>query len=421
MSRILQLLVILSLVLRLILSSWSKIIIPNPFSDNFKWYTYYIIFILISFLYGVYIGSFEASHRIISSSNNAGVSGISLLLNSQFTRPFFEYFIAIYYFTYFAILPKYLLNTSHHINYFFRVFSYTFFISLTVGALDFLLVLLIGYEWIPRHLSDFTHVGTRFHGFAGEPRDAFVYLGFGISLLYLKSIWDKKAKINNWLIGSIFISMLLTQSSSGFIGLIFAIGLIFIYQIPKIPIRYLASIFTIILIISFTTYFAITSSDRTMLYIEAIPDAIQALQTSSDLPPVIQAQIVNIYPVWIRISEVINMNFLPLLIGTGLGSASSLNNIFFSIDGVYNPHANIIRIVYENGLIGLAIFINAFIFPIRRLIGDGNSREMITIFMLFILGLNFGHRSSTLFIFFGMALLIFSVKNKKKYMNENEA
>ncbi len=45
-------------------------------------------------------------------------------------------------------------------------------------ALDFLLVLLIGYEWIPRHLSDFTHVGTRFHGFAGEPRDAFVYLGF---------------------------------------------------------------------------------------------------------------------------------------------------------------------------------------------------------------------------------------------------
>ena len=420
LSRILQLIVVLILISRLILLPWNKVIIPNPFSKNYRWYSYYLIFILFSFIFGMYIGSFEESQKIITSSSQRGTSGISLILNSQYIRPLFEYFIAIYYFVYFAILPKYLINSPDLISYFFKIFRYTFFISLLIGALDFLLVLLLGYEWIPRHLSDFRHVGTRFHGLAGEPRDAFVYLGFGISLLYLNRVWEGDEKTNNWLIVSIFLCMLLTQSSSGFIGLIFAIVLIFIYQIPKIPLKYLASLFAVIISVSLSLYYAITSSDRTMLYINAIPDALLALQMSSELPPVIEAQIVNIYPVWTRISEVININFLPLLIGTGLGSASSLNSIFFSIDGVYNPHANIIRLVFESGLIGLAIYINAFISPIKRLSKNSMINDLLKINMLFLIGLSFGHRSATLFIFFGLMLLVLSYKDNEIKSNKDE-
>ena len=64
-----------------------------------------------------------------------------------------------------------------------------FFLSLFLGAIDLLLVAITGIEFIPRHLSDMRHVGVRFHGIAGEPRDAFVHLFLGLSLLYLRESW----------------------------------------------------------------------------------------------------------------------------------------------------------------------------------------------------------------------------------------
>ena len=415
-SRLLQLFVVTSLILRAFIIPFDKLKIPNPFAEQYKWYSYYLIFIVISFIYGYFTGAYDLGFGLTSTRKDA--SGIFIFLNSQFARPFFEYFITIYYFIYFVILPRYLLDTSQGINYFFKVFLLTFYSCLLVGILDFLLIYLIGFEWVPRHLSDFTHVGKRFHGLAGEPRDAFVYLGFGIAIFYLRSVWLNKQNISNLFIVGLFICMLLTQSSSGFIGLIISAGLIFIYQLPKMPIKYLAPIFTILIIISLTTYFAVINSTRTMIYIDAIPAAIQALESSSNLPPIIQAQIVNVYPVWVRISELMRYELLPIFIGTGFGSASILNSIFFNIDGVYNPHANIIRVIFESGVIGLLIFINAFISPLKRLISKRNIRENITMYMLFILGLSFGHRSSTLFIFFGMLLLIFSVKNKKLFKSK---
>jgi len=412
-SRVLQLFIVLSLFLKLLMTPWSKIRIFNPLFYQYKWYSYYLTFLVFSCVYGYFNGYYSVDS--FSENQSSEQSGFSAIINSQFIRPFFEYLVAIYYFVYFVILPKYLLDSSEGIDYFFKVFMFTFLLCLFVGVIDFLLVSLIGYEWIPRHLSDFRHVGIRFHGLAGEPRDAFVYIGFGMGILFLRDVWLNQRKTTNFILTALFICMMLTQSSSGFIGLIIAIGLIAIYRIPTIPIRYLLSLSLLITIGSVAIYFAVINSYRTMLYIEAIPDALTALQTSNDLPPIIMAQIVNIYPVFLRFGEVMELNFLPLIFGSGLGTTSLANSIFMNVSGVYNPHANIIRVVFESGLIGLIIFINAFLQPIKKVIKDIGIKERYMLYMLLILGLNFGHRSSTLFIFLGISMLIFNYKNNNNH------
>ena len=236
-----------------------------------------------------------------------------------------------------------------------------------------------------------------------------------MGILFLRDVWLNQRKTTNFILTALFICMMLTQSSSGFIGLIIAIGLIVIYRIPTIPIRYLLSLSLLITIGSVAIYFAVINSYRTMLYIEAIPDALTALQTSNNLPPIIMAQIVNIYPVFLRFGEVMELNFLPLIFGSGLGTTSLANSIFMNVSGVYNPHANIIRVVFESGLIGLIIFINAFLQPIKKVIKDIGIKERYMLYMLLILGLNFGHRSSTLFIFLGISMLIFNYKNNNNH------
>jgi hypothetical protein len=152
-----------------------------------------------------------------------------------------------------------------------------------------------------------------------------------------------------------------------------------------------------------------------MKYIEAIPFAITAFQKSTTVPAVIEAQIANIYPIWIRLTELLDFNLVPLFFGSGLGTASIANNIFYEVDAVYNPHANVIRIFFETGIIGSFLYLNAFLHPMRRIIKDKIIKQRYVFYLLIVLGLNLGHRSSTIFIFLGISLLIFSYINNQKH------
>lgn len=389
LSRILQFFVILSIVLKIFFTPFSQLRIFNPISHYFIWYVTYFIFIFISFLYGYFSGAY------IGKTEN---------FSTNVLRPGFEYFISIYYFIYFAVLPLFLLKSKKGIDYFFKVFFFMFFLSLLLGIIDYLLVLIVGFEFIPRHLSDMRHVGIRFHGMAGEPRDAFVHLFFGLSLLFLRETWDGK-KFNRTWIPVIILAALLTQSSSGFIGLFIALNLIIIFQIPRMKLRSIFSLVGITFIIVGMVGFTIFNSDRIQAYIQAAPLAIEALESGLDLPPVIMAQINNIYPVWIRWVDFTELNLAPLFIGTGLGTASILNGFVIGEDGVLNPHANIIRVVFESGILGTLLFIAAFIMPLSKIEKSINDRSL-TLLMLLMLGLTFGHRSSAVFTFFGLIILI---------------
>ena len=409
-SRLLQLFVIVLMLLRVLLMH-TVIRFPNPFFTYYRWYFLYLFFILAATFFGLISGAYESTKEGVQE----GVSSFSSTLNSAWVRPAFEYFIAFYYFAYFTILAQYFLKDKEAINYFFKIFLGVFFLSFWIGVIDYLLVVLFGYEWIPRRLADsnVTHVGIRFHGLAGEPRDAFVYLIFGIGLLYLRDqLYGKNKYTYLWFI-ILLVAALLTQSASGYVGLTISLGLILLLQLFRMPVVYLLPSLLILTLIVSVFVINLLDSQRLLNYMEMAPLAVKALQQNTDLPDVIQFQIVNIYPIWLRFNDLIQFNFLPILMGTGIGSASVANSVFFSDAGISNPHANIIRIFFEAGIIGTLLFLTAFIQPIRELSLSTKTYRSLIFFTLLVLGVNLGHRSSTIFIFLGIALLVFQHKQNK--------
>ena len=90
--------------------------IINPFSPDYKFYSYFIILTCLSGLYGISSGAYFIPTLDIGESIKVSV-----------LRPFFEYFIAIYYFIYFVVLFKYFIKDYAEINYFFKIFKIVFY------------------------------------------------------------------------------------------------------------------------------------------------------------------------------------------------------------------------------------------------------------------------------------------------------
>jgi len=120
---------------------------------------------------------------------------------------------------------------------------------------------------------------------------------------------------------------------------------------------------------------------------------------------------VNIYLIWQRYLEVLNLKILPSLIGTGLGSASVINNVYAEVvNTVRNPNSNLIRMIYDVGIIGVLILINSFIHPIKRFYVKKELRLNLLICMIFVVGAYFGHRSVAPFLFLGIMIVV--IENK---------
>ena len=327
-------------------------------------------------------------------------------------RPVIEYIIAIYYFFYFVILARYMLNDPLAIDYFFKVFSGLFYFSLILGLLDLVLMYVIdGYGGIGRHMRDMLSVGTRFHGIAGEPRDAFVYLVLGIGVLYLKDIWRGEKKLTKKRLLVISIAMILTQSASGLIGIMFSSTLLLMYYFPKITLN--KKIVTILAIISLNiiVVLAISESPRVLRYYDGFLKIYDTLWYGREVNTILSEAMSNIYPIWHRWLEVLNLNILPSFIGTGLGSSSVINNVYFMESNVVlNPNANLIRMFYDVGIIGVLLLIKSFIYPINRLYINKDLRLKLILSMLFVVGAYFAHRSVAPFLFLGIMLV--AIENK---------
>ena len=208
------------------------------------------------------------------------------------------------------------------------------------------------------------------------------------------------------------IHALLTQSTSGIVGLIIAFGLIIMFQIPRMRLGYVLLLLLSVMGIASIFGLMISNSPRIQIYIEAAPIAMEALERGMDLPLIIQYQISNIFPIWTRWVQLSDMNFLPIFLGTGLGTASILNGYVITEGGTLNPHANIIRVFFESGLLGTMLFIIAFIRPlykIERLLQE----KSLVFLMLLMLGVTFGHRSSSVFTFLGIIVVIHIFLDKK--------
>ena len=417
LPRFLQFIVLISLFLRSVsrYNSSNKnyaLTIFNPFYPVYKFYSYFFILACLSGLYGILSGAYVIPTLSITESIKVSV-----------LRPFFEYFIAFYYFTYFVVLFKYFIKDYAAINYFFKIFKIVFYFSLLTGLLDYILILTIsGYDGLPRNLSDFRRPGLRFHGVIGEPRDAFVFLIFGLGVLTVKDIWFNKKKLSFSMIILILTALFLTESASGIIGLLFSSILLFIYFLPHNGFIKNFKIIMLVLLLVIFSFIAITNSKRVSLYYSGFENLYSTLESGARLEYPLSVAANNIYPIWHRWTEVLELNFTPLILGTGLGSTSVINNIYYSLADrefniINNPNANVIRIIYGSGILGTLIYIAAFILPIKlkRLFLPRKIFFKIIVLMFIILGSSFAHRTVTPFLFLGVILVVF----KHKYVNVN--
>ncbi len=399
-SRILQILVISSILIRFLVKQ--SIYNINPFSSLYRGYTYFFLFAILSAIYGYFSGAYMAEEYHAGE----GFSSIANLLLSNQVRPIIEFFIAIYYFLYFVVLPRYLLFSSDGINYFFKVFFGMFYLTYLVGMIDLLLIKLYGIEGLSRHIGEAKYPGDRFHGLAGEPREAFVYLVLGLTMLMLKNIWKNKRKLSKIKVALIIIAALFTQSASGIFGIFFAVILLIIFYFPKISLMKVIGSTIAIALISSVIFLAAQNSYRIMLYVNAFGVLYETLEAGEKVDSVLFVVMNNIYPVWERWRQVMEFNFTPLIVGTGFGSASAINNYYLDVNEYMNPNSSIVRIIYGNGLIGLFLFIRAFLVPIKKLTIDNKHKNKLILCMLLLLGGFLGHRTVCPYIFLGIALVV---------------
>jgi hypothetical protein len=112
-SRVLQFIVLLCLCMKLFVPG--RVRISNPFSPLNINYTYYLIFAILAGCYGIVSGSYNLGFGI--ALTDEGNSYIASIIFSRSFRSFFEYFIAVYYFVYFVVLARYLINTKKATKY----------------------------------------------------------------------------------------------------------------------------------------------------------------------------------------------------------------------------------------------------------------------------------------------------------------
>lgn len=391
---------------------------------NHYWLFLFVSLAGSSFVFLFYLLTGNPIFRIVSNLSETA------LLRQVYIRPFFEIIIYLYYFWYFVILPHKIFKNMNQLKYFFKLFLTVFNLNLLFGYID-----LVG-AWfskpiIPRHLFEAiqgstVYMGPRFHGFAGEPRHAFVYLALGLAVYLLAAVVFKK-KVNFFYLAIILLALVFSQSASGVIGVALFILLVILFGACYGYIKPKQLIF-ITIFLSMMMALSVYSSEHLKLYIEAFQTFFGNLQIEQFLynltfPPMLKGQFADIIPVLYILKELQGYIFFPFLLGHGIGSSSIINNFVgrntgSASDELCNPNAQIIRLIFEFGVVGTVLFILAMIRPIILLstkVRDLKINTRIVIISnLAILGCSLAIRSAAPFIFLGIAhvsLLLLKVAN----------
>lgn len=412
-GRLLQVLVLIGLLLRFVMNP-AFIRIPNPFNDRLRPYFLFIFYTIFAGFLGLLLGKYVYSGTVTTGQS------VFALINTPVMRPIWEYVTLIFQFVYFILLAPYFLRGGREISYFFKAFTLMALLHLIVGLIDFGFSA-VGIELVPRHLSDWRHVGVRLHGIAGEPRDAFVHMIAIMFIFGLKSLWDSgQVNLSKVLVLTIIVSLLATQSGSGIFGLIVAMMLIAVFGFNKISLK---RIFSVLLLVSLgvgVVYIAFVTSERLQLYL-TYASVVQELflDSSIEVPLIVQTQYNNIYPIIELYRDLLEFNPIPVLFGSGLGSSGFANSRTLVFETVTNPHSQITRTIFEAGLLGTFIFIYALrkvLLNSTEFLARVDQQRLLWLFLL-LLGCYFAHRSTHLVICTGVLYCVTQELRKRSVNN----
>lgn len=416
-SRLLQVAVILVLVARFLSgwkgrSAWPRLrALRSPLYVN---YTRYFVIAVVAGAVGLVSGAYSMPSGYAA---NTYESGFSRVVNSASVRPLVEYVVTAYYFFFFVMLPPRLLRTPRAVQYFFTTFRSLFIASFVIGVVDFGFSMM-GITLIPRHIADVWHrwlsVGPRFHGLAGEPRQAFVYLFCGLAVLYVDSV-RRGRPLPKWWMFAIVLAALATQSASGMVGIVCFVGLLAAWTLSRLSIGGMLRVIGIVTLSVALLWAAATRTERIVVYVESLSDLWIALEVGEPLPGAIAMQQFDIYPLYDLTVKARSWEVVPLLVGSGLGSSSMVNNRYMHGEKEFgNPSSQVVRILYETGVLGLLFFVLAFLWPIviltRRL--PARTRRNFVVMTLLAVGVCLGLRNSMVFIYVGATIAMFTVRHR---------
>lgn len=408
LSRILQIIVVAGFLSKVLRARGPFLTYQLSFFKFNRHFLYYIFSMLVASMLGIFLfRSYEINihSNLFASTGEADVP----FLKSRYIRPFFDVFLLLYYYFYFIILSTYFINTVSALRYFFIFFIRILYLVLLFGFLDLLFAFFTGSALIKRHFGEATDVGFRFHSFAGEPRDAFVYLVFASCVLVIYQTLFQGIKNSKLLLYLLLLALILTQSASGILG-IFIGGVLalsyFLGKLNKKAFYFLGIFLCLIWIIAML----IPYSPRMQLYIDGFGGLYDNLKSGAELPYILLVQSVNFLPFWGMFNQILQFNFIQFFLGSGFSTAAYYNMNFIGDYSYSNPNSQITRILFEGGIIGFVLYLAFLTKPVLSFFNTFLVKEKHNaIFIFFLLtGSALAHRSQTPFILLG---LIMSLRN----------
>lgn len=411
-SRLLQAVVVAILAVRFgqwFLTSPNRFaVIPGWRHPLFKYQYAYVVLAILAGILGAVSGAYAVAPEALTFIRR---SAFSRVINAPDIRPFVEYIATIYYVVYFAVLPRYILATREELAYAFSRFRMMFTLSYVVGVIDVILARGFGLYLLPRHLVDGLSVEGRFHGLAGEPRQAFVYLFLGLAILHLEAYFRGERLNRRWTY-AIIGAALFVQSATGLLGIALFVGLAVLFYLPTIDAgRRRQAVVALALVVLVAGAAGMTSS-RVRGYVAAASDLWTTLEEGRPLEYLMSKSNSDIYPLYDLTVKARHGHLLPILLGSGQGSASvTANRYFMQWAEVNNPHSQLVRLLFGSGLIGTWCFLMSFVYPIRTFTAELSQKRQqeFLLLMLLVLGCSLADRSAAPFIYLGMFAAVWRV------------
>jgi hypothetical protein len=410
LSRILQIIVVVNFLYRLILKK-PLFVRQNLFSTTInKYFIVYIGIVLISSLVGIFVfDSYEVRIKGNLFSGQLSQNDVPFLKNN-YVRPFFDIFLFVYYYFYFIVLAKKYINTKQIFIYFMEKCKWVFYFVLVFGFIDLLIVYMTGSALIKRHIGEATDVGLRFHSFAGEPRDAFVYLLFGCCILFIYHHVISPLKSNKKIFVFITAAIVLTQSASGILGVLIGGLLALSYFITKRNRKAFSFLVVFLALVGLIIYL-IPYSPRLVLYIDEFSSLYSNLKDEIELPYILLVQSVNFLPIWGLYNKLLNYNIFQFLFGSGFSTSAYFNMNYIGDYSYSNANSQLTRILFEGGLIGTVVYLLFLVKPVIHFFTRFPAKiKNNGLFLFFLLiGASLAHRSLTPFIFLGITVAYDSI------------
>ena len=189
---------------------------------------------------------------------------------------------------------------------------------------------------------------------------------------------------------------------SGVVSLLLFVPIYFIFILHAPRVRQIFYFSILIFGALFSVWIAISYSFRLQQYLNHVPVVMELFSNPDASPPeLVRVQYVNIYPIIMMYQDLLELDVFHVFFGSGIGSAAFENFRGGLHSHLSNPHSEIIRQIYDFGLVGVFVYI----LVIRKMyvsMACFIGRRRNDIFFILVIASYYGHRSYMLMVCLGL-------------------